>query len=163
MKKIIFAALVALASFSVSAQEQGDMAIGANLGIAPCLENNVGATNFGIGIKYQYNITDPVRLEADLEYWIKDSGIGLFDISANVHYLIPLSSKITAYPLAGIGYGHFNFTNYATSSANRFLFNVGVGTEYALNDNISLGAEIKYQFLKNFSRLPIQIGVAYKF
>ena len=50
-----------------------------------------------------------------------------------------------------------------SSSSNKFLFNIGVGAEYSINDNLSVGAEIKYQFIKDFSRLPINVGVTYRF
>jgi outer membrane protein X len=46
---------------------------------------------------------------------------------------------------------------------SKVLFNIGVGAEYALAPNLSVGAEVKYQYVKDFSRLPISIGITYKF
>lgn len=170
---------MALIGLCASAQEKGDMAVGLNLGAAPCLESGVSLTNFGVGAKFQYNVTNPIRLEADVDYWLKDKGCDVFDASVNVHYLVGLSDKFSIYPLVGIGYarigGIFEYdeddikrANYddddeISSSLNRFLFNVGIGAQYALSEKLSIGLEVKYQYLKDFNRMPISIGVAYKF
>lgn len=155
------------------AQSKGDMAVGLNLGVAPLLEKGISITNFGIGAKFQYNVTNPIRLEADVDYWFKDKGLGIFDISANAHYLFHIGNKLSVYPLIGIGYA--NVSGAVTwdydldgdddwsSSMSRFLFNVGAGAEYNITRKISAGLEIKYQYMKNFSRLPITIGATYHF
>lgn len=195
MKKKILIMFMALLGLSVSAHEKGDMAVGLNLGVAPCLESGASITNFGIGAKFQYNITDPIRVEADLDYWLKSSGVDLFDISANIHYLFKLSEKLTVYPLVGVGYAHTGGASFGgdfdydfdydfdgdgdgssftgnfdeedfegqSGSSSKILLNVGAGVDFAINDKLSVGAELKYQYIKYFSRLPISIGVTYKF
>ena len=188
MKKVFVSICVALMGLGAFAQEKGDMAAGLNLGVAPFLESGVPVTNFGIGAKFQYNITNPIRLEADIDYWLKAKGMDVFDISVNGQYLFHCAEKLTVYPLVGIGYAHLgggmsgDFGDImddlkglmgkngwdddeveGSSSTSRFLFNVGVGAEYALTSKIAVGAEIKYQYIKDFSRLPITIGVTYKF
>ena len=185
MKKILLSLCLGMIGLLGNAQSKGDMGVGLNLGVAPCVENGVNVTNFGIGAKFQYNVTNPIRLEADLDYWFKDKGMDIFDISANVHYLFHLGSKVNVYPFLGIGYARvgagFEFDDdfdfdYRTrspydydddddfsTSVNRFLFNVGVGAEYKITSKISAGLEIKYQYLKDFSRLPITIGATYHF
>lgn len=50
-----------------------------------------------------------------------------------------------------------------STGSTKFLLNVGVGAEYSLTDRLSVGAEIKYQYIQHFSRLPINIGLTYKF
>ena len=50
-----------------------------------------------------------------------------------------------------------------STSVNRCLFNIGVGAEYKITSKISAGLEIKYQYLKDFSSLPIIIGANYHF
>lgn len=37
------------------------------------------------------------------------------------------------------------------------------GADFALTENLALGAELKFQYIKDFCRLPINIGVTYKF
>lgn len=146
---------VALVGLCASAQEKGDMAVGLNLGVAPCLESGQSITNFGIGAKFQYNITNPIRLEADVDYWMKNKGVDVFDISVNAHYLFNIGEKLKVYPLVGVG--------YANCSKSKVLINAGAGVEYPITEKLSVGAEIKYQYMEHFGRLPISIGVAYKF
>ncbi|MGM9845103.1 MAG: outer membrane beta-barrel protein [Muribaculaceae bacterium] len=49
------------------------------------------------------------------------------------------------------------------TSANKFMFNVGAGIEYDITSKIAVSAEIKYQYIQYFNRLPINIGVTYRF
>ena len=184
MKKFFILLSLCMIGFTGYAQSKGDMAVGINLGAAPSLEKGAKVSNFGIGAKFQYNVTNPIRLEADLDYWFKDKGLDVFDISANVQYIFKIMDKLNVYPLVGIGYGRIgggvdfdedDFDWYSTragydfdyddisTSLNRFLFNVGVGAEYNFTNKISAGIEIKYQYMQNFSRLPITIGATYRF
>lgn len=176
MKKYLLTACLAVAGLSSFAQEKGDMGVGLNLGVAPCLESGASLTNFGIGAKFRYNVSTPVRLEADVDYWFKSKNIDFFDISANVHYLFKVSDKFNVYPLVGIGYASVGASATidmddfygmgsmtVSSSVSRLLVNVGVGAEYALTDHLSLGAEVKFQYMEDFKRLPINIGLTYNF
>ena len=61
MKKIFIAMCMALIGLCATAQEKGDMAVGVNLGVAPCLESGTSVTNFGVGAKFQYNVSNPDR------------------------------------------------------------------------------------------------------
>lgn len=189
MKKVIIALCLFLTGAVASFAQEGRMAAGINLGVAPVLETG-GPTNFGLGAKFQYNVTDPIRVEADIEYWFKAKNASVFDIHANVHYLIPIIDKLKVYPLVGIGYGNIHISSpkiqmpnipnipgvdlsgmlkevesaYDTSeNASRFLFNIGVGADYDITDNLTANLEIKYQYMKDFNRMPISIGIAYKF
>lgn len=199
MKRILFLATLLMAVVSSVSAQKGQSAVGINLGAAPCLESGVSLTNFEIGAKYQYGITDAIRLEADLSYGLKSKGIDVFEVSANAHYLFNIGEKIKVYPLVGIGYGHIGaglsgddgdydydpsddeeypyprakgYPYYPeeeedygddSTSANKFLLNVGAGAEYALTSKLSVGVELKYQYMSHFSRLPITVGVTYKF
>lgn len=196
MKKVFISLCMLLAGVCASAQQKGDMAVGLNVGVAPCLESGASLTNFGLGAKFQYNVTNPIRLEANVDYWVKSKGVDVFDITANVHYLFKIGQKLNIYPLAGIGYAHIGGVfsagdwddlkdtmqgvgdylgdnslyddfeaslNEVSGGANKFLFNVGVGVEYPLTAKFSIGAEVKYQYMRYFSRMPITVGVTYKF
>ena len=183
MKKFLLTICLALAGLSSFAQEKGDMSVGVNLGVAPCIESGVSLTNLGIGAKFRYHVTSPIRVEADLDYWLKSKECDVLDFSVNAHYLFKVTDKINVYPVVGLGYARIGGAigydsvspNYERSSSNpgddnsssialnRMFINVGVGADYALTDKISVGAEIKYQYIKDFNRLPINIGVTYKF
>lgn len=159
MKKYFIVAIMAVLGLCASAQ-QGDKAIGVDIGFAPCLEDHADFTNFGLGVKFQYNVTNPVRLEADLDYWFEAKHVSVFDITANVHYLVGVGKGFTVYPLAGVGYANVDSHG---NGYHRFVFNLGIGGEYALTSNLTLGLELKYQYINDFSRFPINIGLAYHF
>lgn len=185
MKKFFIFTCAALIGLCASAQEKGDMAVGVNLGVAPCLEGGASVTNFGIGAKFQYNVTDPIRLEAALDYGFKSKGVDAMTLGVNAHYLFNVADKIKVYPIVGLGYAHcgaiaFGFpdmdvddwmygdiddydTKSESVSINRFYFNIGVGGQYDINDKLAVNLELKYQYIKDFNRLPISLGVAYKF
>ena len=190
MKKFFIFTCAALMGLCASAQEKGDMAVGLNLGVAPSLESGASVTNFGIGAKFQYNVTNPIRLEAAFDYGFKNKGVDVMTIGVNAHYIFKVANKISVYPLVGVGYAHCKATaigipdldendwggianwetdidDYGTKeesgSANKFFFNVGVGGQYDLNDKLAVNLEIKYQYIENFNRLPISLGIAYKF
>ena len=113
-----------------------------------------------------------MRLEADLDYAFKSDHIDVFTLSANVHYLVPIVDKVKLYPLAGLGYGRVGFSTGfdfeggkfdLSTHSSRFLFNIGPGAQYDLTDNLVANFEFKYQYMKDFNRLPIMLGLAYKF
>ena len=192
MKTFLLTICLALAGLSSFAQEKGDKSVGVNLGVAPCIESGASLTNFGIGAKFRYHVTSPIRVEADLDYWLKAKECDELDFSVNAHYLFKVADKINVYPVVGLGFAHigssisyddsfddFDYPDYegysndpweeedymddsSSNSLNRMLINVGVGAEYALTDKISVGAEIKFQYIKDFSRIPFKIGVTYK-
>lgn len=185
MKKFFIFTCAALIGLCASAQEKGDMAVGVNLGVAPCLESGASVTNFGIGAKFQYNVTNPIRLEAAFDYGFKSKGVDAMTLGVNAHYLFNVADKIKVYPIVGLGYAHcgaiaFGFpdmdvddwmygdiddydTKSESVSINRFYFNIGVGGQYDINDKLAVNLELKYQYIKDFNRLPISLGVAYKF
>jgi len=187
MKKAFIALCVALAGIFAANAQEGRMAAGINLGVAPCLEGDGAPTNFGLGAKFQYNVTDPIRVEANLEYWFKAKEVSVFDIYANIHYLCNITEKLKIYPLVGIGYANLHTSaldidipdipgipgipgleEYLeeidnSNNESRFLFNIGAGLDYDITDNLTANFEIKYQYLKDFNRMPISIGIAYKF
>ena len=185
MKRFLVLLTFCLAGLASFAQQKGDMALGFNFGVAPVVENHASMTNFGLGAKFRYNVSNPVRLEANLGYWFKSQTIDVIELSANVHYVFKVGNKFNIYPLLGVGYARVNssiggaiedaWNEYdwddwgddleinASTGFNRLLVNVGVGAEYAVTDKLSLGVEIKYQYMQDFSRLPINFGLAYKF
>ena len=88
MKKIIIAACMALLGCGSVFAQQGKQAIGGNLSYGTEIES------VGIGLKYQYNITDQIRIEPSMNYFFKNDGLSMFDINANIHYLFPIASNI---------------------------------------------------------------------
>lgn len=147
---------------SVSSAFAQKMALGINLGPAPVIEDNYHPTNFILGAKFQYKITPLVRLEAAADFGFRDKGASTFNMMGNVHFMIPCADNFYVYPLVGLGYGNVKYKNYSDSQ-DKFAFNVGIGAEYEFSSNFAANFEFKYQYMKDYNRLPILVGVAYKF
>lgn len=173
MKKLILALCFALVSLCGMARTEGEMAIGAEIGVYPVLNDGVDVTNFGFGLKFQYNVTDPVRIEGAFDYLFRDKGVDAITIALNTHYLIDVNRNFAVYPIIGMGYGNIGGLAYEidyghgmkveSKSLSRFLFNIGIGGEYAVSPAVSLGMEFKYRYMKDFGALPITLGVTYHF
>ena len=163
MKKLLLLVCAAVMSLSASAQA-GDKALGAQL-LFGSKTNNIG-----LGVKGQYYFTDQIRGEASFDYFLKNQGISMWDINANVHYLFDVANKVKVYPLAGLGYTNWSYKyeypghSVIEGSDGRLAINLGGGAEYELTKDLSVNAELKYQIVSNnYSQLVLGVGVAYKF
>ncbi len=163
MKKLFLLVCAAVMSLSASAQA-GDKAVGAQLVFGS--ETN----SIGVGVKGQYYFTDQIRGEASFDYFLKNKGISMWDINANVHYLFDVANKVKVYPLAGLGYTNWSYKyeypghSVIEGSDGRLAINLGGGAEYELTKDLSVNAELKYQIVSNnYSQLVLGVGVAYKF
>lgn len=162
MKKLLLLVCAAVMSLSASAQA-GDKALGAQLVFGS--ETN----SLGLGVKGQYYFTDQLRGEASVDYFFKNKGVSMWDINANVHYLIDVADKFKVYPLAGLGYTNWSYKyEYAgvpvvEGTDGRLAVNLGGGAEYELTKDLSVNAELKYQIISHYNQLVLGVGVAYKF
>ena len=170
MKKLFLLVCAAVMSLSASAQA-GDKALGAQLVFGS--ETN----SIGFGVKGQYYFTDQIRGEGSFDYFLKNKGVSMWDINANAHYLFDVADKFKVYPLAGLGYTNWSYTNDVIvieengnkrtteykGSNGRLAINLGGGAEYELTKDLSVNAELKYQIVSNYNQLVLGVGVAYKF
>ena len=155
---------VALITLGASAQK-GEQNVGAHV------LYGTDASNIGIGVKYQNNITDVIRLEAVGDYYLKTDGFSMFDVNVNGHYLFPLSDKVIAYPLVGINYTSWkqDYIEYGDEEEHwspevkdsSIGLNLGGGIQYKLTDKIRMGAELKYQTISGASTAVIGVGVTF--
>ncbi len=168
-----------MASVGAFAQK-GETAVG--VGVAYGTESSVG-----IGVKGQYNVIDHIRLEAGFDYYFKNSGMSMWDINVNAHYLFSVAcgGKLKVYPLLGLSYsnwktgvgdiGEYNWNwdsawddddddyDEGSDHLNRFGVNIGAGLEYDINKHFAVNLEVKGQCLKDFSQFLVGIGATYKF
>lgn len=155
--------LAILVTSSVCAfAQKGEKSAGINL--------NFGTTakNVGLGAKFQYGITDAIRIEPSLTYYF--GGSGMIDITANAHYVFNIVPKFNVYPLVGIG---FDMCRYETvgddfetkhETASCFKFNFGAGAEYDITSRIAMGLELRYEVITSgYSQFVVGIGAKYKF
>lgn len=149
-----------MAAISTSfAQRAGDKSIGLNL-------NYASETSFGIGTRFQFNLTDNIRLEPEFNYHFKHHYISFWDLGANISYLLPVASDVTVYPLAGIGYMNAGVHADGTSDKyddGSFQAKLGAGAEFKLLPNAKLIIEPKYQFNDYKNQFIFTAGIAYCF
>ena len=161
MKKFTLLLVCLMVGFTtLFAQRAGDSSLGLNL-------NYASETSFGLGARYQYNITDNIRIEPEFTYYFKHDYCSFWDMGANVSYLFPIASDVTIYPLAGIGYMHGKFTpaggEVSEFSDDSFQAKLGAGVEFKLLPTTKLIIEPKYQFNDFENQFIITAGIAYCF
>ena len=171
-KTAIAVIAIATISFSANAQEKGDMAAGAKFVYGSV--DGYGITGFGA--KFQYNVMDPLRLDASFTYFLpKKVGLsGLaetktswWDASVNAHWLFRLGQKVNVYPLAGLGIlGVSSKAEVlgisANNSASNFGFNIGGGIDFFLSESMFLNAEAKYMMAEG-NMLMLSAGIGFAF
>lgn len=160
MRKLI-AALGLLILGATSAMAQiGQTAIGVDLGVAPSVQSGSSVTNLQLDGKVQVFVTNDLRVEGKIGYGFRDQNVGVFTMVVDGQYVIPITNKVKMYPLAGVGYARPSGKHW---SSNKFLFDVGLGGEFAITRSLAAQLEVRYEYIKHFQRMPITIGLAYKF
>lgn len=172
MKKLLVTICVALVSLSASAQI-GEQNVGAHL------LYGTDMSNIGLGVKYQNNVTDVIRIEGVVDYYLKKDDFTMFDVNVNGHYLFPLTDKVIAYPLVGINYTRWKLSDIFSFDDDDYDYpyidededydddindgsiglNIGGGIQYKLTDKIRVGAELKYQTISGFNTAVIGAGI----
>jgi outer membrane protein X len=172
MKKLsVCLLLMAVMSLNGFAQK-GEKAIGVNVGYGSEIES------IGIGVRFNYGITDQIRLSPSFNYFFEHYGLSEWEINADVHYVFSVASKLSVYPLAGITFtrwtvdvgdlfedlgGYGLDVGNTSSSVSRFGVNLGAGIGYDLTGHLSVGFEAKYTLIADFDQFVPSINVAYKF
>ena len=163
--------LIALTtSFSAIAQERGDVAFGVN-GLGGIYVDKM--FSYGIGFKLLYNVSDLFRLagEADFSSGLKldDNFVscGFQDYSVYAHYLLPISNKVTVYPLAGVGMfikkSKMRIDGVTEKVIdNRTVGSFGAGVEYAITSNLSSSVELRFKHHGRNHYIYLA-SIAYKF
>ena len=172
---MLFVALLSVGAFA----QKGEQKIGLNL--------NYGTeiSNMGLGAKYQYGITDAIRLEGSFDYFFKKDYLSMWDINVNAHYLFPVAEKFKVYPLVSLTYTNWKFDGESVAkdfwgddydeveddfdegdldqSSGKFGVNLGAGVQYDINSKWAVNFEVKYQLISDFNQAVFGLGIAYKF
>lgn len=123
-------------------------------------------SSIGLGVKYQYNITDNIRLEPSINYFFENDGADMFDINATAHYLFPMASNVRLYPLAGLTFARWGWdlgNDGAEVTKSKFGVNLGGGAEFDISKEFMLNFEVKYQLVSDFDQAIFSLGIAYMF
>ena len=173
MKKIfIFLGLMFVMLSSTYAQK-GRQAIGFGLSYGTEIESA------GLGIKYQYNITNPLRIEPSFNYFFENDNVSMLDLNVNFHYLCPVAQSVKLYPLFGLTMSNWMFDMHdldvdwdgdhvhvddgGNHNEFRIGVNLGAGAEFALGRNWAMNVEFRYQLVDDFDQGVINFGAAYRF
>ncbi len=174
MKRILVSligvAMMAVVAIPVSAQK-GTKSVGAQV----VLGSGDGLSNIGLGAKFRYNVSNPIRLEGAFTYFFEKDLVSMWDLSVNAHYLFHVAPRLTLYPLAGLGImgvtvdvpkvnlGGGIGTIGGRHSDSEFGFNIGGGADYMLNQQWGLNAEVKFRVGGDWNRTLISLGATYAF
>ncbi len=110
MKKFLLsAALIAAATFSLSAQEKGDMAVGGTLGVSGGVESETSNAQFELSPQFSYFVIDNLELSAGLKYTLdavekNTLNVAMFTVGAN-YYLPLVKGKLFYTPGVQFGFG----------------------------------------------------------
>lgn len=156
MKKVLLSLAFMTIALGVFAQKQGESSVGFNLGYAFDTEN---AT---LGIDYRYSFTNAFRIAPSLSYYTKSSGLSAFVIDANVHYLFPLSDQFYFYPLAGLNLAFWDY-KYLDDTESELGINIGLGGEFLVSEQVSLGLELKYVAISDADQALAAVRIGYRF
>lgn len=159
MKKLVVLFSMMLFVMGSAFAQKGIQAGGVHLAYGTEIES------VGIGVKYQYNITDNIRLEPSMNYFFENDGVDMFDINANAHYLFPMASNVRVYPLAGLTFARWSGKDNGIldDDVTRLGVNVGGGAEMDITDKLMLNFELKYQVVSDFDQAVFNVGIAYMF
>ena len=156
MKKLVVLFSMMFFIMGSAFAQKGIQAAGVHLSYGTEIES------FGIGVKYQYNITDNIRLEPSMNYFFENNGVDMFDLNANAHYLFPMASNIRVYPLAGLTFASWD-AGKGVDNITRLGVNLGGGAEFDIADNLMLNFELKDQFVSDLDQAVFNVGIAYMF
>ena len=163
MKKLFLTMLVVLVSMSAMAQDK-KFGLGFNLLYGTKIEN------VGFGVKGQYYASEAVRLEANVDYFMKnkhfkkgdkEDEVTSADVNVVAHYLIPTGSKMYLYPIAGVGLSLWHYS--VLDNDRKVSINLGAGYQFDIAEDFVISAEAKYQIIDSYNQAVFAVGAAYKF
>ena len=132
-------------------EEKGRMAVNVHAGIS----TTAGAQGLA-GVEFRVAVADKWRLAPQFNIG-GGHDLKFFDVTVDAHYVFNYeNSNFSFYPIMGLGFDHY-WQKYAgyKSTANRIFLDLGIGGEYAINDFLSITADM--------SKGMLLVGCSYKF
>lgn len=164
MRKIIGTLLLSFITFiPCFAQDQlGLASLGVNLSYGTKIET------MGVGIRAQYGFSEHVSAIGEYKYYLDRKNWTEWEFNIDLHYLYEISPFVSLYPLAGVKVSRWTYDpgyplERFKKSFNRIGLNIGAGSQIALDYNIYLQPEIKYELTKDYSQFVFSAGIMYIF
>ncbi|MBF0648328.1 MULTISPECIES: outer membrane beta-barrel protein [Dysgonomonas] len=156
MKKLLL--VLVLAGLSIGAFSQsGSKSVLVKAGYQSDYER------FGLGVEGRYSITNNLRLAPDFTFYFPNNHLTGLDFNANIHYVFPIQSGFSLYPLAGVAMvnNRLSIGGYSDSSTD-FGVNIGAGGSFDIGNNGYLNVEFKYSF-QDVDNANIMLGYGVRF
>lgn len=157
MKKIVLISLLLMVSL-VGFAQKGRHALGVDF----TGKNYEEAQSVLLGVKYQYNISDYIRIEPFLQGKISGDGGGYEFITAvNAHAFFLSPRRFRPYAYLGLGYSVASFDNgYDEPDESEIYFQTGLGIDwrfsYRWSWQLELGANASWG-------VNVSTGITYNF
>lgn len=156
----IVVAAIAVAALASSAQvHRGQKSVGLRGGYVT--RNHSGMVGLGL----TYALSSRVRLAPAVGYAYKHQGEDAFLFSLDAQYIVPLSSRVSVYPLAGVEFSSWNYpgTNDTSQRTTRLGMDVGAGAEYYATPSLRLSLEARYDWVRRFDTGLFMAGISFVF
>lgn len=157
MKKLLltFAALcICTGAFA----QKGEKAVGLSFNYGTEIET------LGFGLKFNYNITDEIRMAPNFTFFLKKNDFSMWDVNLDFNYLFRVAPEFKIYPILGLSVATLHWDNGGQSgNDSRFGANIGAGFEYDLSREWAINLEIKYRAMSDIDQAVIGFGVTYRF
>lgn len=138
--------------------EEGTHGIGINFGYGV---GSYGMNNLGLGIRYNYQLSDNIRIQPSFLYYFDTDKFEEKDISFDLHYLFNMNDdKMHFYPVFGITtlFGQENYKKEEMDAFFRFGVNLGAGLQIDLTDDFALIGEARYKLVKGMDNVNFAVG-----
>lgn len=159
MRKTILSLVAALVSVAGANAAQGDFSAGVQFSYGSKFQQ------FGIGAQVQYELVHNLRIATSFNHYFEGEDVTANNLNLNLHYLIPTSSVVTIYPLAGLAWSNFSqkLPTGGSNDYNRVGANIGMGVEYHISSQFTFYTEEQYQILKDCNQSVTNMGLRYRF
>lgn len=93
----------------------------------------------------------------------------MWDLGANMHYVIPVAGNISVYPLAGLEYSNAKAhiaewgEGWKDINDGQIAINLGAGVDFKVSSNVTIDLGLKYQIIDNWNQLVVNAGVSFAF
>lgn len=149
--KSLFIAIALIVGMGTAYAQEGTHGAGVTFGFGTAN----GMNNFGLGVRYNYMLSDNVRIEPSFMYYFDTDDFTQKDLSLNAHYLFNMADdKFHIYPIFGVTTVFGKVVHHYA----RLGCNLGVGLQYDINDDFALIGEAKYKLVKDFDNVHFAVG-----
>jgi len=163
MKKHLFLwMLLSISSIIYSQNQRGEWSLGYSGG--GTLKSESGF----LCIDYRYNFINNVRISPSVRKYLKREGYRGAGGDIDIHYVVPIGEAFNLYPFLGASYTYWDYlinkeTKEYDKGQKSFGYNIGLGTEINIIDDIVIGLEAKYNYTEINKQAIIGIRVGYVF